>query len=559
MAVEVIVPESIVVHLGRPEDSATNVTVTFPDYVKNVTSGEIYPTWNESALRANILAIISFALNRIFLKFYRSQGYDFDITNSTSIDQSFSQSRNVFQNISDIVDEIFNDYIRVEGRIEPLSARFCNGTTTTCEGLSQWGTVDLAEQGYGTLDILKYYYGDNIEIVYNAPVSNFADFLSGRPVRLGDSGRDVYDVQVLLNRISDNYPAIPKIYPTDGVFDEEMEEAVKKFQTIFKLNPDGIVGKQTGYKLIFLFVGIKRLTELQSEGLILNEFPKYAPPENAVMQMSNSLYYMEGDSGESVRLIQFWLGYVSAFYQTVPFVSASGVYDSQTVNAVLAFQRQFNLPQTGVVDNATWHELYNAYSGILADVRADFETTLAEELKIPMRLGDMGQNVKELQKILNLLKRTYPEIPSVLETGTFGQRTKMGVIVLQKEAGLEPTGVVDQKTLNFILNEEETFNTSRNPQALQYPGYILKEGMSDLELMRNGHTLSTPIYHLHDGLREISFQNESVPLVTPQFHFISDTKNAVIATQKLAGLPETGEVNFKTMEYIRDNGRREEN
>ena len=163
------VPQQITVHLGAPNSSAANVTVPFIDYVKNVASSEIYPTWEDAALRANILAIVSFALNRVYTEFYRSRGYDFDITNSTAYDQYFVNGRSIFQNVGRIVDEFFNDYLRRPGFVEPLAAKFCNGTTVTCEGLSQWGSQNLALQGYNYVDIIRSYYG-NVEIVPNAPV-----------------------------------------------------------------------------------------------------------------------------------------------------------------------------------------------------------------------------------------------------------------------------------------------------------------------------------------------------------------------------------------------------
>ena len=163
------VPQRITVHLGSPSSNAANVTVPFSDYVKNVASSEIYPTWDESALRANILAIVSFALNRVYTEFYRSRGYDFDITNNTAYDQAFVNGRSFFENISRLVDELFNDYLRRPGFVEPLAAKFCNGTTVTCEGLSQWGSQNLAQQGYTSNQILRSYYGD-IETVINAPI-----------------------------------------------------------------------------------------------------------------------------------------------------------------------------------------------------------------------------------------------------------------------------------------------------------------------------------------------------------------------------------------------------
>ena len=255
-----IIPETVTVHLGAPSDStASNVTVSFPDYIKNVASSEIYPTWPESAIRANIYAQISFALNRIYTEYYRVRGYSFDITNSTAIDQSFVYGRDIFENISQIVDDIFNSYIQRQGNIEPLFAQYCDGVEVQCNGLSQWGTVTLAEQGLLPYQILQYYYGDNINIVTNVPVEGISGSAPLVPLRYGFSGPDVQRIQVRLNRISNNYPAIPKIYPVDGVFGRETENAVIEFQRIFNLATDGIVGNDTWYKIEYIYNSVKRL------------------------------------------------------------------------------------------------------------------------------------------------------------------------------------------------------------------------------------------------------------------------------------------------------------
>ena len=259
------VPQRITVHLGTPNSDAQNVTVSFSDYVKNVASSEIYPTWDESALRANILAITSFALNRIYTEFYRSRGYDYDITNSTAFDQYFVNGRSFFDNVSRLVDELFNDYLRRPGFVEPLAAKFCNGTTVTCEGLSQWGSQNLAQQGYTSTEILDNYYGD-VEIVQNAPIQGITSSYPGTPLRRGTTGPGVVTIQTELNRISQNYPAIPKIPVVDGIFGSRTEAAVRKFQEVFNLSPDGIVGPATWYALVRIYVAVTRLAELRSQG-----------------------------------------------------------------------------------------------------------------------------------------------------------------------------------------------------------------------------------------------------------------------------------------------------
>lgn len=346
------VPQQITVHLGSPMSNVPNVTVSFADYVKNVASSEIYPTWEISALRANILAITSFALNRVYTEFYRSRGYDFDITSNTAYDQAFVNGRSYFENVSEIVDELFNDYLRRPGFLEPLAAKFCNGTSVTCEGLSQWGSQNLARQGYSDVQIVRTYYG-NVEIVNNAPISGNTSSYPGTPLRRGSTGPYVVIIQTELNRISQNYPAIPKIPTVDGIFGSRTEASVRAFQQIFGLTADGIVGKATWYALVRLYVAVNRLAELRSQGqqfyAINWEYP-------------NGL--SAGSRGDKVRHLQYMLSVLAAYINEIPTIAIDGIYGSATENAVLAAQRWFGLPQTGVVDAATWDEIYDQFSGI---------------------------------------------------------------------------------------------------------------------------------------------------------------------------------------------------
>jgi len=346
------VPQQITVHLGAPNSDAANVTVPFVDYVKNVASSEIYPTWDESALRANILAIITFALNRVYTEFYRSRGYDFDITSSTAYDQFFVNGRSYFENISRIVDQIFNDYFRRVGFVEPLAAKFCNGTTVTCEGLSQWGSQNLAQQGYNSVEILRSYYG-NIEIVTEAPIRGITSTYPGSPLRRGSTGPNVVVVQVALNRIAQSYPAIPKIPAVDGVYGSRTEATVRSFQQIFGLTPDGIVGPATWYAIVRLYTAVTSLSELRSQGQRYYAI-SWSPP--------NGLQY--GDTGDKVRLLQYMLSVLSNYITTIPPLSVDGIYGNATRSAVLAAQRRFALPETGTVGQDTWNAIYNQYAGI---------------------------------------------------------------------------------------------------------------------------------------------------------------------------------------------------
>lgn len=363
------VPQEITVHLGSPSSNAANVTVPFSDYVKNVASSEIYPTWDESALRANILAIVSFALNRVYTEFYRSRGYDFEITNNTAYDQAFVNGRNYFDNISRLVDELFNDYLRRPGFVEPLAARFCNGTTVTCEGLSQWGSQNLAQQGYSFDQILRTYYG-NVEIVPNAPIRGIRSSYPGSPLRQGSSGPSVVVVQVALNRIAQDYPAIPKISNVDGIYGSRTEASVRAFQQIFNLTPDGIVGPATWYSIVRLYTAVTNLSELRSEGQQFYAI-NWAPP--TALQI--------GSTGDKVKFLQYMLSVLSEYISSIPPVAIDGVYGQGTRAAVLAFQRRYGLPETGTVGETTWDTLYDQYSGI--------ENT---SLRSPQRNGNTSSN-----------------------------------------------------------------------------------------------------------------------------------------------------------------------
>ncbi len=350
------IPRDITVHLGRPNEAAPNVTVPFPEYVKNVASSEIYPTWEEAALQANILAISSYALNRVYTEYYRSRGYDFDITNSTAIDQAFVPGRSYFENISQLVDELFDSYIRRQGFVEPLAAKFCNGTTSTCDGLSQWGSEALAQDGYNALEILQYYYGDDIEIVTDAPVLGSVESYPGTPLQAGSTGAAVTQVQAALNTIGENYPAIPRIDPVDGIFGTQTEEAVRQFQQIFSLTADGIVGRATWYQINRIYVAVQRLAELRSQGqteYLIGPFPQ-----------SLSL----GNSGDPVFLLQYILDVIQEFDSSIPPVEQNGIYDTATQNAVRAFQLEKGLPVTGDVDEQTWNMLKETLDTIEATV-----------------------------------------------------------------------------------------------------------------------------------------------------------------------------------------------
>lgn len=354
---QVVIPNPITVHLGAPSASAANVQVSFPDYVKNVASSEIYPTWPEASLTANIYAIITFALNRIYTEWYRSRGYNFDITNSPAYDQYFVYGRPVYESISRIVDRIFNEYVRRQGQNAPYFTSFCNGTTVSCQGMSQWGTVTLANQGLTPIQILRSYYPDDVEIAETNIITGVLSSYPGTPLRSGSTGLDVQTIQTYLNRIRRNYPAIPAITDESGTFGDSTKNAVTSFQRIFGLSPDGIVGKSTWYKISSLYTSVTRLSDLDSEGNTLGIGT--VPPSSILRQ---------GSSGPDVITLQYLLDVISEYYPGIPAPAQDGVFGSGTQQSVIAFQRAMQLTPDGVVGPLTWRTLYEVYQGIEQNV-----------------------------------------------------------------------------------------------------------------------------------------------------------------------------------------------
>lgn len=260
---EVIIPEYIIVHDGIPTNSnAKNYIVSFPDYIKNVASSEIYSTWPKETIKANVMAIISFALNRIFTEWYTSRGYNFTITSSTAYDQKYSHNRTIFKSISDVVDEVFNQYIRRGNQKQPFLAQYNDGIKVNNKGwLSQWGSKELGDQGYDALSILRYYYSpditpDTAEIIEGLPQS-----FPGYNLQMGSCGQPVQKIQNEINKINGSYPGIPKIIPADGVFDERTRNSVRIFQQVFGLPVTGVVNFATWYRISYIFAAVSKMLQ----------------------------------------------------------------------------------------------------------------------------------------------------------------------------------------------------------------------------------------------------------------------------------------------------------
>ena len=459
------IPEFITVHLGAPDENAQNVTIPFVEYIANVASSEIYPSWPESAVRANIYAQISFALNRVYTEFYRSRGYDFDITSSTAYDQSFVYGRNIFSNIEEIVSEIFNSYVRRRGNVEPLYTAYCDGVEVQCNGLSQWGSVALAEEGYTPYGILTYYYGNDIDIISGVDIEGSTVSAPTFPLSVGSTGDAVRILQIRLNRISNNYPSIPKIAATDGIFTSDTEAAVKRFQEIFDLTPDGIVGNATWYAVGRIYSAVKRLNELDSEGIKLEEVTKQYPGVLAL-----------GSVGLGVSNLQYFLSYLSDFYSTVAPLSIDGIFGNETRESVISAQKTFGLAEDGVVGELTWDAIYQAYRGIVDTIPLKYvEGNVLPYPGTPLRTGSRGDAVLLLQQYLNLISEVYPEVNSVELTSYFGPQTDSAVRAVQGLYGLEQNGIVASTTWNAITSlYSDIVNGSRLNDG-QYPGFNIGE------------------------------------------------------------------------------------
>ena len=461
-----IIPENITVHLGPPDSDAPNITLPFPEYIRNVASSEIYPTWPENAIRANVYAQTSFALNRLFTEWYPSQGYDFDITSSTVYDQAFFPDREIFDNVARITDELFNDYLRRPGALDPLFAAYCNGTTSTCDGLSQWGTVPLAEQGLSPYEILTSFYGSPLEIVRDAPVSARIPSFQGE-LRLTDVGEPVRRLQVLLNRVARNYPVIPKV-PTDGIFGTNTYNAVLAFQRIFGLTPTGIVDKSTWYRLAYLYVSVKRLAELNSEGETLLGTP---------LQFDQLL--QEGDTSSRVRIVQYFLAVLSTFYPQFPQVLFDSRFGPVTGSAVAAFQQLYGLPATGVVDEKVWNLLRNETASLLEAVPPeDFSAGIQPYPGFVLVQGMRNEYVSVLQNYLIRIATVY-SLPRTTITGYFGSATKAAVLAFQRQFGLTPDGVVGPQTWDRLLDVYDDVVSGGYTSPGQFPGTTLREGDDD--------------------------------------------------------------------------------
>ena len=483
--------------------------------------------WPEQALRANIHCQISLALNRIYTEWYPSKGYTFNITNSTSYDQYYVHGRTVFDVMVRITDDIFNTYIRKTGTVNPYYSEYCDGKSVTCPGLKQWGTVTLANQGRNALQILKYYYGNDIEIIRTSNIQSIPQSYPGSPIRQGDSGTAVFTLQRQLNRITKDYPFLG-LLTVDGVFGAKMAATVRAFQKQFNLTADGAVGRQTWYKISYIYVSVKDLAELTSEGEVSSGTLSDGTWGGTVLRT--------GSTGSAVEQLQFWLNTLAQYTSSIPSVTVDGVFGSGTAAAVRAFQRKYGLTVDGVVGRTTWTEVYDQFRSIQSD-----NGTPNAYPGTALRQGSSGQNVRLVQFWLKIARTVYSSLNNVTVDGIFGSSTAAAVRRFQTYFGLTSDGVVGRTTWNKlyeVYNDIANRLLSPSLRPGEYPG-----------VLRNGST-GTAVRELQFYLYLMSAYQSSIPSVSIDGRFGAATEAAVRAYQRFAGLTVDGIVGRKTWDSL---------
>lgn len=532
---QVIIPKNITVHLGKPAASARNVTVSFRKYIANVASSEVYPTWPEQALRANIHAQISLALNRIYTEWYPSKGYRFNITNSTSYDQYFVYGRTIFDVMERITDDIFNTYVRRSGTIEPYYTEYCDGKTVTCPGMKQWGTVTLANQGRSALQILRNYYGSRVEIVRTQNIQSIPSSYPGSPLRRGDSGTSVATIQRQLNRIAKDYPFFGTV-SVDGSFGASTETLVKRFQKQFNLTQDGVIGRATWYKISYIYVSVKDLAELTSEGETVSGSLSSGAWDGTALRV--------GSTGAAVEQVQFWLNTLSQFNSALPSLTVDGVYGSGTAAAVRIFQREAGLTADGVVGQATWNALYAAWRSVEEDLNQNGASAYPGTA---LRRGDRGSSVKLVQFWLRIAADNYSALAAVTVDGVFGAATEAAVTAFQRYFSLTADGVVGRATwnkLNQVYLDITNKLLSPNQRPGDYPG-VLRRG-----------SRGTAVRELQYYLILAAAYDSTLPSLTIDGVFGPATKAAVKAYQRSEGLTADGVVGRVTWDALVNNTAR---
>lgn len=531
---DVVIPQYVTVHLDRPTVPAANVRVPFIDYIKNVTSHEIFDTWPEQTIIANVHCIVSLTLNRIFTEFYRKQGHNFDITSSTTIDQKYVHGGTIGARISAIVDGIFNQYLAVVGHQEPFLALYNDGVTANFPGrLSQWGSFyDARDRGMNAWQIIRKYYSQNLELRESNNFTGALESWPGHNLSQGSSGEDVRTMQRYLNRILGRYTNII-INPVDGVYGASTANSVRVFQQIYNLPQTGVIDRTTWFQISRIYAIEKGIWEMDSEGIRIGIGNT---PPTAVIR--------EGSTGALVTELQFLLDYIGYFYDDIPFVADTSRFDSLTTVAVRAFQRHFGLTVDGVVGPNTWRKLYEVYWGIQNNTERPTPTPPPVQPEgmppypgVALRVGSTGQNVILVQQAINRLAHSIPAIPSLNVDGNFGPLTQNAVMAFQRTFGLTVDGVVGPITWNRLFREYLDLQPTNIPP---FPGTNIRQGDrgENVRLVQNAINRLAPC------------QPGRLWQLTEDGIFGAITRDAIFTFQSLFGIPITGVVDANTWNLL---------
>ena len=485
-------------------------------------------SWPEEALRANIIAQVSLALNRIWTEWYPSRGYSFNITGSPGYDQAYVNGRTVFAVMERLTAELFSTFVQRSGDAEPYFTEYCDGKTVTCPGMKQWGTVDRAREGMNALQILRYYYGSRVQLVTTDNIAAIPSSYPGSPLRRGSTGTNVRILQKQLSRIARDYPSFGKPAVT-GTFDEATENSVKKFQKQFSLTADGVVGRATWNKVSFIYVSVKDLAELTSEGETAEGTQSAGGWPGTVLR--------RGSTGSSVEQVQFWLSDLAQFDSSLVRVTVDGSYGAATERAVRAFQQKQSLTADGAVGQRTWNALYTAW----VDAQSDLGGTAWPGTAL--RRGAAGMEVRLVQFWLRLAADNYSALRTVTVDGSYGAATVSAVEAFQTLFGLTADGVVGRSTWNK-LKEVGLAVANKIVAANVAPGQFTTT-------TRAGSS-GTAVRAVQYYLRRLAAYYSDVPSVTVDGKFGAATTRAVRAWQSRAGLTVDGIVGRLTFQSLYD-------
>ena len=485
-------------------------------------------SWPEEALRANIIAQVSLALNRIWTEWYPSRGYSFNITGSPGYDQAYVNGRTVFAVMERLTAELFSTFVQRSGDAEPYFTEYCDGKTVTCPGMKQWGTVDRAREGMNALQILRYYYGSRVQLVTTDNIATIPSSYPGSPLRRGSTGTNVRILQKQLSRIARDYPSFGKPAVT-GTFDEATENSVKKFQKQFSLTADGVVSRATWNKVSFIYVSVKDLAELTSEGETAEGTQSAGGWPGTVLR--------RGSTGSSVEQVQFWLSDLAQFDSSLVRVTVDGSYGATTERAVRAFQQKQSLTADGAVGQRTWNALYTAW----VDAQSDLGGTAWPGTAL--RRGDVGMEVRLVQFWLRLAADNYSALRTVTVDGSYGAATVSAVEAFQTLFGLTADGVVGRSTWNK-LKEVGLAVANKIVAANVAPGQFTTT-------TRAGSS-GTAVRAVQYYLRRLAAYYSDVPSVTVDGKFGAATTRAVRAWQSRAGLTVDGIVGRLTFQSLYD-------